>query len=170
MRKNKKKKKKKLQPIQPQQNSLALQNNPNNPAETKTENSRILARQQTVAFSGPIPPPELLAKYGEIIPNGADRILTMAENQSTHRQCIEKWAIIGGTILSYFGVLCAGIIAVGTLYFGSQLIREGHVVSGSIFAGSGLVGLVTAFIYGTRSRRQERLQRDQKNRELIRQK
>jgi len=168
--KNKKKKRKEFQPIQPQQNPLALQDNPNNPTENRVENRRIVARQETMAFSGPIPPPELLSKYGEIIPNGADRILKMAENQSTHRQCIEKWAIIGGTILSYFGVLCAGIIALGTLYFGSQLIREGHVVSGSIFAGSGLVGLVTAFIYGTRSRRHERLRRDQQNKEFIRQK
>jgi uncharacterized membrane protein len=136
---------------------------PNNPPR---ENQKIISHSQ-ISFSGPIPPPELLSKYGEIIPNGADRILKMAENQSTHRQCIEKWAVIGGTILSYFGVLCAGIIALGTLYFGSQLIREGHVISGSVFGGGGLVGLVTAFIYGTRARREERLRRDQQNRELI---
>jgi len=94
----------------------------------------------------------------------------MAEKQSIHRQCIEKWAVIGGTILSHFGVLCALIIALATLYFGSNLIQAGHVISGSIFAGSGLVGLVAAFIYGTRSRRQERMRRDQQNRNLIRQK
>jgi uncharacterized membrane protein len=163
LRRNKKKKKNKRNKFpltQPQQNTLA---NPNNPPR---ENQKIIARQE-ISFSGPIPPPELLSKYGEIIPNGADRILKMAENQSTHRQCIEKWAVIGGTILSYFGVLCAGIIALGTLYLGSQVIREGHVISGSIFAGSGLVGLVTAFIYGTRARKEERLRRDQQNRELI---
>lgn len=177
MRKNKKKKKKRKgnpQAIQPQRNPLSLPSDPlglpNNPIENIPENRKLLARQQTVAFSGPIPPPELLSKYGEIIPNGADRILKMAENQSTHRQCIEKWAVIGGTILSYFGVFCAGIIALATLYLGSQLIRGGHVVPGSIFAGSGLIGLVTAFIYGTRSRKDERSRRDQQNRELIRQK
>lgn len=122
------------------------------------------------AFSGPIPPPDLLDKYNQMIPDGADRILKMAEKQSIHRQCIEKWAVIGGTILSHFGVLCALIIALATLYFGSNLIQAGHVISGSIFAGSGLVGLVAAFIYGTRSRRQERMRRDQQNRNLIRQK
>jgi uncharacterized membrane protein len=129
----------------------------------------IIGQATASVYSGPIPPPDLLAKFGEIIPNGADRILKMAEEQSKHRRCIEKWAVIGGTILSYVGVGCAMIIAFGTLYFGSQLIREGHAIYGSVFAGSGLIGLVTAFIYGTRSRREERLRRDQRNKELIRQ-
>jgi len=130
----------------------------------------IIAQATSSVYSGPIPPPDLLAKFGEIIPNGADRILKMAEEQSNHRRCIEKWAVIGGTILSYVGVGCAMIIAFGTLYFGSQLIREGHAIYGSVFAGSGLIGLVTAFIYGTRSRREERQRRDQRNKELVPQK
>jgi len=149
-------------PVVPQQPNPLANDNP-------TKNIEGVIAQAS-SYSGPIPPPDLLAKFAEIIPNGADRILKMAENQSKHRQCIEKWAVIGGTILSHFGVACAMIIVLGTLYFGSQLIREGHTISGSIFAGSGLLGLVTAFIYGTRSRREERKLRDQRNRELIRQK
>lgn len=94
----------------------------------------------------------------------------MAEKQSAHRQYVEKWAIIGGTVLSYFGVACAAGIAIATLYFGSDLIGKGHTIPGSILSGSGLVGLVTAFIYGTRSRREERQQKDRRNRELIQQK
>jgi len=124
---------------------------------------------QASSFSGPIPPPDLLDKYNQMIPDGANRILQMAEKQSIHRQYIEKWAVIGGTILSYFGVFCALIIALATLYFGSQLIYAGHVISGSIFAGTGLIGLVTAFIYGTRSRRVERQEKAQRNKELIQQ-
>ena len=129
----------------------------------------MISRTEARAFSGPIPPPELLAKYAEIIPNGADRILKMAENQSIHRQYVEKWVVIGGTILSYFGVLCAAGIAFGALYFGSKLIQNGYVISGSVLGGGGLTGLVATFIYGTRSRREERLRRDQRNKELIRQ-
>jgi hypothetical protein len=39
---------------------------------------------------GPLPDPAELAAYNEIIPNGADRIMRMAEDQSTHRIGIEK--------------------------------------------------------------------------------
>ena len=32
------------------------------------------------AFKGPLPPPELLERYNQIVPNGADRIVAMAES------------------------------------------------------------------------------------------
>ena len=51
---------------------------------------RIIHAQHSEAFSGPIPPPDLLEKYNNIIPNGADRILAMAEQQQAHRQFMEK--------------------------------------------------------------------------------
>ena len=41
---------------------------------------------QTVALTtGPLPPPEQLAQYEQIIPGAADRILRMTENNSDHR-------------------------------------------------------------------------------------
>jgi uncharacterized membrane protein len=112
----------------------------------------------------------VIDRYNQIIPDGADRILKMAERQSAHRQYIEKWAVIGGTILSYFGVGCAACIALGALYLGYRLILNNQVVPGAVLGGGGLTGLVAAFIYGTRSRREERQRREQQNRELIRQK
>lgn len=87
----------------------------------------------------------------------------MAERQSSHRQHIEKWAVIGGTTLAHCGVFCAFGIALGTLYCGYKLISAGHVASGTIFGGLGLVGIVGAFIYGTQSRKEERLQKYSKN-------
>jgi uncharacterized membrane protein len=136
-------------------------------SDKKTTTEVSLSRRETVTFSGPIPPPEVLSKYADIIPNGADRILKMAEKQSDHRQHLEKWAVIGGTILSYFGVFFAFILALATIYFGSNLIEKNHTITGSIFAGVGLLGLVSAFIYGTRSRKEERLRREKINKELI---
>lgn len=141
---------------------------PLNPLASDNPAVGIIA--QASSYSGPIPPPDLLAKFDGIIPNGADRILKMAEAQSKHRQCIEKWAVIGGTILSHFGVLCAACIALSALYLGYRLIMNGQVIPGAVLGGGGLTGLVAAFIYGTRSRRKEREQRDQQNKELTRQK
>ena len=42
------------------------------------------------AFSGPIPPPEILAKYETIQTGLVNRIVTMAESETIHRQTIEK--------------------------------------------------------------------------------
>ena len=41
-------------------------------------------------FSGPLPPPNIIKGYEDILPGAADRILSMAENQAKHRQEIEK--------------------------------------------------------------------------------
>ena len=49
------------------------------------------ARQEF--FSGPLPPPEQLEHYGRIVPNGAERVLAMAERQSQHRQDLERTSL-----------------------------------------------------------------------------
>jgi hypothetical protein len=90
----------------------------------------------------------------------------MAENQAAHRQHLEKWAVIGGTLLSYIGVACAFILGLYSLYEGANLIRAGYEIGGTIFSGAGLSSLLTAFIYGTRSRREERKKREEKNRAI----
>jgi uncharacterized membrane protein len=127
---------------------------------------RTVVQHTTEFMAGPIPPPYILAEYDHILQGSAERILKMAEDQSKHRQSLEKWAVKGGTILSFFGVICALIIALVTIYFGSKLILADYQISGTLFAGAGLTGLVTAFIYGTRSRRQERLEKLRASQEL----
>lgn len=61
----------------------------NNPQDMK-RNSVPQNISYTEAFSGPIPPPNLLERYEAITPGAADRILTMAENQSKHRIAAES--------------------------------------------------------------------------------
>jgi len=39
---------------------------------------------------GPIPDPETLAGYNQIVPNAAERILRMAEIEADHRQSLES--------------------------------------------------------------------------------
>nr|DAR22085.1 MAG TPA: putative membrane protein [Caudoviricetes sp.] len=55
--------------------------------ELKSVVAEIMVQQH---FSGPIPPPEILSGYEQIHPGFADRIISMAEKQSAHRQGLEK--------------------------------------------------------------------------------
>ena len=57
----------------------------------REELARLLAvgTTQVVVHSGPIPPAEELSRYDQVIPNGADRIMAMAEAQSKHRMEME---------------------------------------------------------------------------------
>jgi len=41
-------------------------------------------------FSGPIPPPETLSGYEEIVPGSAERIISNMMDESLHRRTLEK--------------------------------------------------------------------------------
>lgn len=138
------------------------------PPLTANKPSRIYSQTISQFSSGPIPDAETLAKYNDIIPNGADRIMKMAENQSAHRQNLEEIVINGGNSRANLGVIFAFVFAMTIALIGGFLIYYDKTIQGMIFAGAGLAGIVYLFIYGTRSQRQEREQRDVRNRELTR--
>jgi uncharacterized membrane protein len=45
----------------------------------------IAAVRAETHFSGPVPPPDVLAEYARLIPGAPDRILAMAEREQDHR-------------------------------------------------------------------------------------
>lgn len=47
---------------------------------------QVQSEVKTQTFSGPIPPPQVLEQYNKIVPNAAERILKMAEDESAHRR------------------------------------------------------------------------------------
>jgi uncharacterized membrane protein len=55
-------------------------------AEKQTHQQVKSVQAKAVSFSGPLPPPEVLQNYNQITPGAADRIISMAEKQSQHRQ------------------------------------------------------------------------------------
>src|ERR1700735_2182472 len=53
----------------------------------------LTIERKLMSHQGPIPYWEDLEKYAQIIPNGADRIMAMAEKQQDHRMTLETKAI-----------------------------------------------------------------------------
>jgi uncharacterized membrane protein len=107
-------------------------------------------------YSGPLPPPNALERYNAIIPNGAERIMVMAEEQSKHRRALETKALNTDSRNSLLGVIFAFILGLTTIATGGIVVLKGQPWPGTIIGSAGLVGLVSAFIYGTRERRKER--------------
>lgn len=58
-------------------------------------------------FSGPIPHPDIIEKYEQILPGAADRIISMAEKQASHRQDMEKAMIKSEARDGLLGVIFA---------------------------------------------------------------
>jgi len=132
-------------------NSTEQQNNP----EPRKENRGVMIRQET-SFSGPLPSPETLKKFDEVIPGAAERIIKMAEGQFEHRTELErkvinsdiersKWGQILGFVIAIVGLVCAVIISI----YGSQ-------IGGAALGLGTLASLVGVFMYGSRSRTKER--------------
>ena len=135
------------------------QRNRNLPARPVQQNQLIAQAQM---FSGPLPPPEVLQRYNETLPGSAERILSMAEQQATHRRKLEAMAIRTEARNSTLGVIFALLIGLASMAVAAYTISQGKEISGTVLAGTGLTALVGTFIYGTSQRRKERQAKFQK--------
>ncbi|MFH1489677.1 MAG: DUF2335 domain-containing protein [Pseudomonadota bacterium] len=114
-------------------------------------------QQATLAIhEGPLPTPDLLAGYDDIVPGAAERIITMAEEQERHRHDLEKIVVKAGARDSLLGLIFGLIIGMTTILGGTYSVVSGHPTEGTILGGAGLVSLVGVFVYGSHQRRSER--------------
>ena len=80
---------------------------------------------QQYSFSGPLPPPEILAKYNEALPGLAERIICMAEQQAKHRQSIEKTVIDSNAFVQKVGPFLGFVVAMTAVIGGTILVLKG---------------------------------------------
>lgn len=133
------------------------------PANAGKEGQRTTTTiTQVVSFQGPIPSPELLREYNEIVPGGADRIMKMAEAQSTHRMDLEKTVIKGDDRRANWGLGTGFTIGIVILVFSFIAILYGHDAAGTVLGSVDLVALVSVFVYGRSARMKELERRNQK--------
>lgn len=111
--------------------SLPEIDNKNN--QQKLQNTQIVATQ---LYSGPLPPASELARYEQVLPGAADRIIAMAEKQLTHRTeyeyaaissqiKLEKLSRILAFLFAITGLVCAVVVA----FFGFENLAIGIAVT-----------------------------------------
>lgn len=135
----------------------SILSDPGRPEEEKKIILRLISAsvQKATSFSGPLPPPEILEGYNNILPDGAERILTMAENQSKHRMKLEDFAVRESFRQSATGQkygLCLGILG---LILAALLAILGHETVAGIFGSTTIVGLVAVFVIGKRGQQRD---------------
>ena len=119
----------------------------------------LVAQAQATSFSGPLPPPEILSQYDEVVKGAAERILKMAEQQLAHRQGLESAVVNSDISKSYWGLAAAFVLVLTSIICGSLVAYNGQPWAGGAIGTVSIVGLVWAFLEGTRSRREERAER-----------
>lgn len=118
-----------------------------------SKKEKVLALvSRTMIHSGPIPHPETLQQYNDIIPEGAERIMRMAENQQAHRIEMEKTVIRRQSFQSLLGQIFGFLIGILGISWGGYLALHGREWTGVTIAGGTVISLVSVFVIGKRKK------------------
>lgn len=118
--------------------------------DPSTESIEVVRRE---SYSGPIPPPRMLNEYNSVEDGLASRIVSMAESQQKHRHDIEKTSVnaaVGAEKRGQdYALIVSVIFIIGSIY----LIAIGQELSGTIIAGTTLLGLAYMFLTGRKRKK-----------------
>ncbi len=121
-----------------------------NPEQVK----RAIAEVIQSEFSGPIPPPNIIAGYENVVPGAADRIISMAETQARHRQTLETLEVKTEARDSLLGILFAFILGIGSITACIVIVikvpQNAGAIAGSLLGVTGIGSIVSAFLKTTR--------------------
>ena len=119
----------------------------------RQQRQQYLEARISSTFSGPLPPPEILIRYNEAVPDAAERILAMAEKQSAHRISLEDRALTADIGRSNWGLIAGFAVAVVFGIGSFACILSGYSVEGLGLGGMTIVSLVGTFVYGNESKK-----------------
>ena len=126
------------------------------PSTQKQQQQIQQTRAQLEVHGGPLPAPNVLGQYDQIVPGAAERIVAMAESQANHRQKLELIAVKSGSRDSLLGLIFGLIIGLSAIIGSVLTIMSGKEQGGAALGITGLASLVGVFVYGSRQRRLER--------------
>ena len=114
------------------------------PEEKRKEITAVYAAAH---FSGPLPPPKIMADYKKVLPDAPERIFSMAERQQDHRINLEESLIKGDIKRADLGLIFGSILFLLLFMFGFYLIATGNDLPGYILTATGIVlSAVSAFL------------------------
>jgi uncharacterized membrane protein len=112
-------------------------------------------RIQAATFSGPLPPPDALERYNQILPGAAERIIAMAETQHNHRLGLEKHVVHSNVEAQRLGTVLGFIVAMTVVIGGMYLVHEGKSGEGLAAILTALASLVGVFLYSKHEQQKE---------------
>jgi uncharacterized membrane protein len=108
--------------------------------------------------SGPIPSPFVLERIEKLVPGSAARYIDEGFRQSEHRMDMERKVTRWESRRATFGLVSGFVTAVASLGVCTYAIANGAAWVASILGSGTLAALVYALIYGTRTRKDERIE------------
>ena len=129
------------------QESVAI---PGNEGALEELSTKISEKLSVTISAGPIPPPDIMEQYEKTLPGSADRIIKMAENQSEHRQSLEKQRLSFSNREVHLGQIFGFLIGAIAIVTGGYIASSGSQISGGVMGTSVVIGLVSVFVIGSK--------------------
>lgn len=111
--------------------------------------------QVEATWEGPLPPPNVLAGYEQVMPGAADRVFRLTEGQAAHRQALERRIVETHSLIERRGQLLAFVLMLAALVIGGLLISDGKDAVGIAVVFGTLAGIGGTFVYSRRQQRAE---------------
>lgn len=112
---------------------------------------------QQSSWSGPLPPPQALHEFDQVVPGGAERIMAAWEKETAHRQALEKRQmeltsreLILVAAEAFFSKISALIFVLAALGVSAYAIQLNQPWFAGIFGSSTIAAVVWAFIHTKR--------------------
>lgn len=109
--------------------------------------------------SSPLPAPSLLKAYDLILPGLAERIIAQVELQAQHRMQLEKTVVESDTKRADLGLILGFIVGLACISGAALVVMNGHDIAGASFVGFATASIVGTFVYGSNSRKNERIEK-----------
>ena len=129
-------------------------------AQQKAQQIVQIMKVTQESFSGPLPHPEILKGYQQLIPDAPERILRMAEKEQSHRQSAEnemlaqnRRNIEGSISANRRSQILAACAIFALLIAGVFLTRAGYATVGGIIFSTTIIGMASIFITGKLTQR-----------------
>jgi len=131
--------------------------NENEKKSQRPNGSQVAVRlEKTETFQGPVPHPDIIEGYEKILTGAAERIFKSWENQTEHRQNMERSVVKTDNCKSILGVILGFVVVVIAIIGGIVTAINGHPLFGGGLSLVGLAMLATAFITSRRPDRENK--------------
>lgn len=138
--------------------STNIENNPAYDSELITpeniEQIITAIQHREELFCGPIPHPDILQGYENTLAGSADRVISMAEKQATHRQELEMIETRTNARDSFLSIMAAFTLCLAMILSGVIIVmiskEVGIKIGGLILSGSGIATVAQTFLKNTK--------------------
>lgn len=136
--------------------SVAAVAKSSSPKSKDTTDPGIVAEMhQMEMYSGPIPHPDILRKYDDVVPGAADRIINLVEREASHRHECDNLRIKTERRDSLLGIIFAAFLCIVSIVAGVLIALKVSGTAGTVVGGflgaSGLASVFGAMIRTTRT-------------------